>query len=53
MKKIVKTLVASVAAVLLLLSCAHISDFVKQENVSCYKQEAINLCFQGDDWENS
>lgn len=53
MKKIVKTLIASVAAVLLLLSCAHISDFVKQENVSCYTSEGLSLCFKGDDWENS
>lgn len=53
MKKIIKTLVASVAAILLLLSCAHISDSVKQDNASCHKQETIDLCFQGDDWRNS
>lgn len=53
MKKIVKTLVASVAAILLLLSCAHVSDFEKQENVPCYEQKTVNLCFKGDDWENS
>ncbi len=53
MKKIVKTLVASVAAILLLLSCVHISNSDKQDNVSCHEQEAVDLCFQGDDWENS
>lgn len=53
MKKIVKTLVASVAAILLLLSCAHISDFNKQNNSLNYEQKESSLCYIGGDWENS
>lgn len=53
MKKIVKTLIASASAVLLLLSCAHISDFDKQENSLNHKQMESIFCFKGNDWENS
>ncbi len=51
MKKIVKTLVASVAAILLLLSCAHISDFDKPDKISCNTSEELTLCYNEDDWE--
>lgn len=53
MKKIIKTLIASVAAILLLLSCVHISDSDKQDNSLNYVQKESSLCYIGGDWENS
>lgn len=53
MKKIVKTLVASVAATLLLLSCVLVPTAKTAEVASNREQEQIILCFKGDDWKNS
>lgn len=53
MKKIVKTLVASVAAILLLLSCIFVPTAKSTEVASNQEQEQMILCFKGDEWENS
>ena len=55
MKKIVKTLVASVAAILLLFSCILVPTAKNTEvaSNSNQEQEQIILCFKGDEWENS